>query len=165
LTPAQQRQILTEGSIQIGALVLPSILKAGGRLFAQSRAPVAPSSGSAPASGAPQIPPGSAGGQGAGRRIPQSLRDQHFPEGQTPPTCGYCRQNPAGDLDHVIPRSQNGDLTPQNIVPACSHCNRSKGARPAPVTPPANYVGEWPPSWWPQNMRDWWNQTYGGGGN
>jgi hypothetical protein len=42
LTPAQQRQILTEGSIQIGALVLPSILKAGGRLFAQSRAPVAP---------------------------------------------------------------------------------------------------------------------------
>jgi hypothetical protein len=44
LTPAQQRQILTEGSIQIGALVLPSILKAGGRLFAQSRAPVAPAS-------------------------------------------------------------------------------------------------------------------------
>jgi hypothetical protein len=42
LTPAQQRQILTEGSIQIGALVLPSILKAGGRLFAQGRAPVAP---------------------------------------------------------------------------------------------------------------------------
>jgi hypothetical protein len=34
--------MLTEGSIQIGALVLPSILKAGGRLFAQSRAPVAP---------------------------------------------------------------------------------------------------------------------------
>jgi filamentous hemagglutinin len=42
LTPAQQRQMLTEGSIQIGALVLPSILKAGGRLFAQSRVPVAP---------------------------------------------------------------------------------------------------------------------------
>jgi len=42
LTPAQQRQMLTEGSIQIGALVLPSILKAGGRLFAQGRAPVAP---------------------------------------------------------------------------------------------------------------------------
>jgi hypothetical protein len=34
--------MLTEGSIQIGALVLPGILKAGGRLFAQSRAPVAP---------------------------------------------------------------------------------------------------------------------------
>jgi hypothetical protein len=42
LTPAQQRQMLTEGSIQIGALVLPGILKAGGRLFAQGRAPVAP---------------------------------------------------------------------------------------------------------------------------
>jgi hypothetical protein len=45
LTPAQQRQMLTEGSIQIGALVLPGILKAGGRLFAQGRAPVAPTTG------------------------------------------------------------------------------------------------------------------------
>jgi hypothetical protein len=50
LTPAQQRQILTEGSIQIGALVLPSILKAGGRLFAQSRAPVAPATSPLPGS-------------------------------------------------------------------------------------------------------------------
>jgi hypothetical protein len=43
--------MLTEGSIQIGALVLPSILKAGGRLFAQGRAPVAPRTGGAMSGG------------------------------------------------------------------------------------------------------------------
>jgi RHS repeat-associated protein len=120
--------------------------------------------GSAPRPGnGPKIPPGSKGGEGAGRRIPPSIREKNFPKGQTPPNCGYCRQNPAGELDHVIPRSKNGDLTRENIVPACPHCNRSKGAMPAPVTPPANYVGEWPPPWWPKSMRDWWNIAYGGG--
>jgi hypothetical protein len=116
----------------------------------------------APASNAPQIPAGSKGGQGAGQRIPQSLRDQHFPEGQTRPPCAYCRQNPCTDLDHVLPRSQGGDLTPQNITPACKHCNTSKGAREAPKTPPSNYQGDWPPAWWPQWMKDAWQQRYGG---
>jgi RHS repeat-associated protein len=110
-------------------------------------APPPPPVQNAPTQTVPQIPRGSAGGLGAGRRIPQTLRDQWFPEGQTPPDCCYCRQNPAEHLDHVIPRSKNGDLTPDNIAPACSHCNTSKSARPSPVTPPANYVGEWPPAW------------------
>jgi len=42
LTEAQQRQMLSEGSIQIGAWVLPSIFKAGGRLFLRGRTPAAP---------------------------------------------------------------------------------------------------------------------------
>jgi hypothetical protein len=109
----------------------------------------------------PEIPAGSTGGVGAGKRIPQSLTDQHFPQGQSPPNCGYCRQNPAGQLDHVKPRIDNGDLTPPNIVPACPHCNASKGARPAPKSPPSNFQGTWPPPWWPQSMKDWWDLTYG----
>ena len=110
----------------------------------------------------PQIPPGSTGGQGAGKRITPSLRRHYLPQGQVPPTRGYCRKSPTGDLDHVVPKSQGGDLSAKNLVPACPHCNRSKGARPAPVTPPENYVGVWPPSWWPKQMIEWWKKAYGG---
>lgn len=52
------------------------------------------------------------------------------------------QQNPAAHLDHVIPRIQGGDLSPENLTPACSWCNLSKGARVAPVNPPPGYVGE-----------------------
>jgi hypothetical protein len=108
------------------------------------------------------IPSGSSGGYGAGKRISSQLRNEWFSEGETPPNCVYCRQNPASELDHVVPRVKQGDLTPENIAPACPHCNRSKGAGLAPITPPENYVGEWPPYWWPEHMSDWWNQNYGG---
>ena len=46
--------------------------------------------------------------------------------------CLYCAQEfKARDLtrDHVIPRSQNGNNTWQNIVTACRRCNHRKGAR------------------------------------
>jgi hypothetical protein len=109
------------------------------------------------------IPAGStADAATSGSRITPSVRGQYFQEGAEPPTCSYCQQNPAEHLDHVIPRSQGGDLTPENMTPACEWCNLSKGARVAPVNPPAGYVGEWPPSFWPQRMRDWWMSTYGG---
>lgn len=39
----------------------------------------------------------------------------------------------------------------------------SKGARVAPVNPPAGFVGEWPPPFWPLWMLEWWNSSYGGG--
>lgn len=109
----------------------------------------------------PEIPAGSKGRQGAGKKIPQSLRDEHFPQGQTRPPCAYCRQEPSTDLDHVLPRAKGGDLTPENITPACKHCNTSKGARECPKTPPSNYQGSWPPPWWPQWMKDAWQQRYG----
>jgi len=47
-------------------------------------------------------------------------------------TCQYCgRSLPRTDLnlDHVIPRSQGGRTTWENVVCCCIDCNLSKGAR------------------------------------
>lgn len=52
------------------------------------------------------------------------LRDNH--------QCQYClKELPAKDLtrDHVIPRSQGGGMSWDNIVTACSPCNGDKGGR------------------------------------
>jgi RHS repeat-associated protein len=109
------------------------------------------------------IPAGStADATTSGSRITPSVRGEYFQGGAEPPTCSYCQQNPAEHLDHVIPRSQGGDLSPENLTPACSWCNLSKGARVAPVNPPPGFVGEWPPSFWPSRMLEWWSSTYGG---
>ena len=47
--------------------------------------------------------------------------------------CAYCgRTLHKGERftrDHLIPVSEGGLTTPDNIVPACSSCNSSKGAR------------------------------------
>jgi hypothetical protein len=40
--------------------------------------------------------------------------------------CIYCG-HPAGGIDHVVPRRNGGDNAPSNLVPACAHCNGSKG--------------------------------------
>ncbi|MEU5149753.1 HNH endonuclease [Streptomyces yangpuensis] len=42
--------------------------------------------------------------------------------------CAYCPAL-ATHLDHVIPLSKGGTDTESNIVPACQHCNLSKGAK------------------------------------
>jgi 5-methylcytosine-specific restriction endonuclease McrA len=47
-------------------------------------------------------------------------------------TCQYCGRNlPRTDLnlDHVVPRSQGGRTTWENVVCCCIDCNLSKGAR------------------------------------
>ena len=45
-------------------------------------------------------------------------------------TCQYCGQETRQlTLDHVIPRSQNGKHTWENIVSACIPCNRRKAGR------------------------------------
>jgi len=36
-------------------------------------------------------------------------------------------------VDHVVPLSNGGSNTIDNIVPACSHCNFSKGSSSYPV--------------------------------
>jgi 5-methylcytosine-specific restriction endonuclease McrA len=48
-------------------------------------------------------------------------------------TCQYCgRRMRTLTLDHVIPRRQGGSHTWNNLVAACSSCNRQKGGkRPA----------------------------------
>lgn len=47
-------------------------------------------------------------------------------------TCQYCGiQPPSKELtvDHVIPRSQGGEMTWDNVVIACKPCNHKKGNR------------------------------------
>lgn len=46
--------------------------------------------------------------------------------------CQYCGKelsSKEATLDHVIPRSQGGKTTWENIVCCCAHCNRKKGGR------------------------------------
>ena len=50
------------------------------------------------------------------------LRDRH--------TCQYCgRQTRELTLDHVVPRRQAGEHSWENIVSACTPCNRTKAGR------------------------------------
>jgi len=47
-------------------------------------------------------------------------------------TCQYCGAQPGRTnltVDHVIPRSQGGKTVWDNVVAACSDCNRKKGGR------------------------------------
>jgi 5-methylcytosine-specific restriction endonuclease McrA len=46
--------------------------------------------------------------------------------------CQYCSKNLSAKeatLDHVVPRSQGGKTTWDNIVCSCAQCNRKKGGR------------------------------------
>lgn len=104
------------------------------------------------------IPAGSKGGPGAGERIrPQDLADYNVGVNADPslptPLCSYCRHNEAEAIDHVIARKFGGDLTDENLTPACWHCNSSKREHGAPLNPPAGYVGPWPPSHWPPHIK------------
>jgi 5-methylcytosine-specific restriction endonuclease McrA len=41
--------------------------------------------------------------------------------------CAYCGKEAKLTLDHVIPLSKGGKHNANNVVPACAHCNGSKG--------------------------------------
>lgn len=43
--------------------------------------------------------------------------------------CQYCGESTELTFDHVIPRSQGGRTTWENIVAACGPCNLTKGGR------------------------------------
>jgi 5-methylcytosine-specific restriction endonuclease McrA len=43
--------------------------------------------------------------------------------------CQYCGSQKQLTLDHVIPRSQGGPHSWENVVTACAPCNSQKGAR------------------------------------
>ncbi len=43
--------------------------------------------------------------------------------------CGYCGTTRALTVDHVVPRSQGGKDSWENLVTACESCNRRKGNR------------------------------------
>jgi RHS repeat-associated protein len=81
-----------------------------------------------------ELPGGSSGGPGAGQAFPRSFNNQQ-PDSVP---CAYCgdptTRTPGPDQlngDHVIPRSQGGNNSPENYVPSCRSCNLEKG----PQTP------------------------------
>lgn len=41
--------------------------------------------------------------------------------------CAYCGKESKLTLDHIIPLSKGGTHSKNNVVPACYHCNSSKG--------------------------------------
>lgn len=49
---------------------------------------------------------------------------------QTHPACAYCGRV-ATEVDHIIPVSAGGTNTIHNLAPACTACNRRKGAKTA----------------------------------
>ncbi len=79
-----------------------------------------------------ELPAGSAGGPGAGKAFPRSLNDQQ-PDDVPCTYCGEPTSREAGpdqlNGDHVIPRSQGGNNSPENYVPSCRSCNLEKGPR------------------------------------
>jgi len=100
----------------------------------------------------PQIKVGSAGGPTAGKAFPASVKEAAKAENPNG-TCVFCRVQGAGTtVDHAIPKSAGGNATLDNAQLACPHCNSSKGANPFPLTPPAGYVGQWPPPWWNSSL-------------
>ncbi len=43
--------------------------------------------------------------------------------------CVYCGTAVATETDHIWPLSRGGPDSPENIVPVCGSCNRSKGTK------------------------------------
>jgi Restriction endonuclease len=68
-------------------------------------------------------------------RIPRQLRlpcSRRAVFARDRETCQYCGQQPGRanlTMDHVIPRSQGGQTTWENVVTACRDCNHRKGGR------------------------------------
>jgi 5-methylcytosine-specific restriction endonuclease McrA len=59
------------------------------------------------------------------RRVPLNRRAVFLRDATA---CQYCGRH-AENLDHVVPRSQGGQHTWENVVAACRRCNTRKGGR------------------------------------
>ncbi len=59
------------------------------------------------------------------RRVPLNRRAVFLRDSDQ---CQYCSR-PAENIDHVIPRSQGGPHTWENVVASCRRCNTRKGGR------------------------------------
>ena len=60
-----------------------------------------------------------------GRRVPLNRKTVFLRDGFT---CQYCG-NSAENIDHVVPKSQGGVHTWENVVASCRRCNSRKGGR------------------------------------
>jgi len=76
-----------------------------------------------------QLPKGSSGGLGAGKRFPKSI-------GKEPEPCLYCKRPTTREpgpyrfhREHVVPRSRGGNNSEENYAPACESCNLEKSTR------------------------------------
>lgn len=94
-------------------------------------------------------------------RVPGAARGQVLEDN---PTCVYCGENPANQVDHINSLKQDWESggwsdepgvrtarvnDPGNLTGACASCNASKGASPI-----GTGSGEWWPSGWP--LGEWW---------
>ncbi len=52
---------------------------------------------------------------------------EQFSDGETT-WCAYC-EKPAQEIEHIRPILRGGADSPENVVPACVSCNRSKGSK------------------------------------
>ena len=59
------------------------------------------------------------------RRVPLNRRAVFLRDGHG---CQYCG-GPAENIDHVVPKSQGGLHTWENVVASCRRCNSKKGGR------------------------------------
>ena len=60
-----------------------------------------------------------------GRRVPLNRKTVFLRDDAV---CQYCGRN-AENLDHVVPKSQGGTHTWENVVASCRRCNSRKGGR------------------------------------
>ncbi len=81
---------------------------------------------------APKV--GEAGGPGAGKAFPTSVKDAARAESSS--TCVFCGQSTVrtpgptqSNIDHAIPKSRGGNNTLPNAQNTCRTCNLDKGAR------------------------------------
>jgi hypothetical protein len=78
-----------------------------------------------------ELPQGSAGGPGAGARFPRSFNEQNRQQNRNCYLCGRpTSREPGPDQyngDHIIPRAQGGNDSPENIGTTCRTCNLQKG--------------------------------------
>lgn len=78
-------------------------------------------------------------------------------------TCRYCGAKAPDvrlEVDHVVPASDGGSSTEDNLVTACFACNRGKGIRSA-VVPASDARLEADYTWYAKRLREIWEQESG----
>ncbi|MBL8031259.1 MAG: HNH endonuclease, partial [Candidatus Doudnabacteria bacterium] len=84
---------------------------------------------------------GSAGGKGAGKAFTQSTKNAIR---SSQKTCAFCGKIPKkSEIDHIVPKSRNGNNSLRNGQNTCRSCNRSKSNRNFPKGMPLRDKIRW----------------------